>query len=138
MSTTLPVGLAGDIRHSVENLLYEYAARADELDYAGIGALMRNARLTSHGGADLTGEREISEHLKGLFATVGPSRHMLVNIRIDIAPDGLSARTRCLYNKWLLEPGPVVDAAGRYQSSFRLDGEWEFAEHRVESLWRRR
>ena len=53
---TLPIGHAGDVRHAVENLLYEYAARADELDYAGIGALFRHGRLRSHGGVDLAGE----------------------------------------------------------------------------------
>lgn len=127
-----------EVRHEVENRLYEYAAFADELDYEGIAHLLRHATLSSHGGVDLTGERAIAEHLKVLFATVGPSRHMMANVRLEVAQDGSAAAAQVLYNKWVVRSEPVVDAVGRYASTFApVDGRWEFTSHRVLSQWRR-
>jgi hypothetical protein len=128
----------GAIRHSVENLLYRYAALANELDHAGIAELFSSARLTSHGGVELEGAQQVGDHLRMLFETAERSRHMLVNIRIEVAADRRTATSDCLYNKWVIHDEPVVDAAGRYRSGFRLtENGWEFAWHEVRSQWRR-
>ena len=123
-------------RAAAEQLLYEYAACADELDAHGVACVLGDARLTSHGGVELSGAEAIERHLTGLFATAQRSRHLITNIRLSV--DGTSASTICLYNKWVLNPDPQLDAAGRYHSQFELrDGQWRFAEHRVENMWRR-
>lgn len=127
----------GAARNAIENLLYEYAALANDLDAKGIGELLSEATLRSTTGVTVQGRDEISKHLGTLFETVGKSRHMMSNIQIDLADDGLSASTVCLYNKWVIEDRPRVNAAGLYHSSFVVEnGEWRFATHLVDSQWR--
>jgi hypothetical protein len=127
----------GAARNAIENLLYEYAARANELDAAGIGELLSEATLRSTAGVQVSGGEAIAAHLGGLFETAQKSRHMMSNIQIDLADDGLSASTVCLYNKWVIEDRPRLDAAGRYESSFVVEkGQWRFASHLVDSRWR--
>jgi hypothetical protein len=128
----------GAIRNSVENLLYSYAARADELDHAGIAELLSSARLTAHNGVELEGAEQIDDHLRGLFATAERSRHMITNVRVTVADDRRTATTECLYNKWVIGDEPAVDAAGRYRSGFRLtESGWTFAWHEIMPQWRR-
>jgi Arc/MetJ family transcription regulator len=126
-------------RDHIENLLYRYAAYADELDAEALGDLLANAILRSHGGVEVSGREAIRRHLASLFATVTASRHMMANVRIDVDDETGTATAHCLYNKWVLEAvGPALDAVGRYRSEFRWTGEhWEFTEHVVNSEWRR-
>ena len=127
----------GAARNAIENLLYEYAALANDLDAKGIGELLSVATLRSTAGVEVHGGDEIAAHLGSLFETAQMSRHMMTNIQIDLADDGLSATTVCLYNKWVIEDRPRLDAAGRYESSFVVDGgQWRFASHLVDSRWR--
>lgn len=127
----------GSARHFVENLLYEYTALADQLDADGIGRLLSGATLKSTAGVEVHGTDAISSHLSSLFVTAQKSRHMMSNVRVTVAPDGNSATSICLYNKWVIEGAPRLDAVGRYHSSFRRhEGTWRFESHLVENQWR--
>lgn len=124
-------------RHAIENLLYDYAALADQLDASGIGALLSQATLRSTAGVEVAGSAAIEEHLGGLFQTAQRSRHMMTNVRVTLSEDGASATSICLYNKWVINDAPVLDACGRYHSAFVLEnGAWRFREHLIENQFR--
>jgi 3-phenylpropionate/cinnamic acid dioxygenase small subunit len=125
--------------HAITTLMYRYAEYVDAADFAGIGALFAQGRLTTRGlpgaivGADAvrnlyTGTNKV--HPNGTLMT----RHLTTNVIVDIdeAADTASARSSFV----VFQATPTVPlqpiVTGRYVDRFRrIDGEWWFDEREM-------
>ena len=122
-------------RSQIEHLLFEYAALIDAGDFAGVGRLFAEARLTTAEGATVaTGAVEV----QALYASTTRlhedgtprTRHLTTNVIIEgVDPDEAQVRS---YFTVLQQTGtvplqPVI--AGRYRDRVvRRPGGWRFAE----------
>ncbi len=57
--------------------------------------MFKDATMRSTAGVECVGGEAVASHLGMLFETAQKSRHLIVNIRIELADDGLSATTTC-------------------------------------------
>jgi len=125
--------------HAITTLMYRYAECVDAADFAGIGALFADGRLTTRGlpgaivGADAvrdlyTGTNKV--HPDGTLMT----RHLTTNVIVDIDEAAGTATARSSFVVFQATPSvplqPIV--TGRYRDRFaRVDGEWRFAEREM-------
>lgn len=125
-----------DHHRAIERLIYEYAEMIDAGNFAGVARQLANCVITSpvdRGG--ITGADQVLKLFQQstrLYPDTGTpkTKHVMTNLIVDIAADGLSAVTRSQYTVLqgtaTLPLQPIV--AGRYHDEFRQEnGRWSFA-----------
>lgn len=118
-------------------LLYDYARRIDSGDLAGVGELLRYARIeVPPDGTVITGE-QLAERFRRsiiLYDDGTPrTKHVISNVTADVDDDTGVATTHAYYVVYQgLDGGPISPiVAGRYVDGFeRVDGKWRFASRR--------
>ena len=119
-------------RAEIESLIYEYARRIDDGDFAGIGALFAEGSVCGPDGTPLATGAEAVEALyaattKRYDHGTPDSHHVTTNV--DIRIDLSTATARSYFTVFQATEGlalqPIV--AGRYEDSFaRTAGGWRF------------
>ena len=132
---------AGDwaSHHAITTLMYRYAECVDAADFAGIGALFADGRLTTRGmrGATIGAEavRDLYTHTNKVHPNgTLMTRHLTTNVIVDIDEATNTATARSSFVVFQATPSvplqPIV--TGRYRDRFeRVDGEWRFAEREM-------
>ena len=132
---------AGDwaSHHAITTLMYRYAECVDAADFAGIGALFADGRLTTRGmrGATIGAEavRDLYTHTNKVHPNgTLMTRHLTTNVIVDIDEAADTATARSSFVVFQATPSvplqPIV--TGRYRDRFeRVDGEWRFAEREM-------
>jgi 3-phenylpropionate/cinnamic acid dioxygenase small subunit len=123
---------------AIRNLLFEYAARIDAGDLAGMAALFAHARYVSGDGPALRGAapvERINRALVILYEDGTPrTRHLTTNVRIEVDPAAGRAEARSLFTVLQQAPGRPIEpiVAGRYEDAFeRAEEGWRFAARRI-------
>ena len=119
--------------HAVSNLIYCYAERIDEGDFAGVADIFARATLTFEGFGDAISGRDAIEKLytnttRRYEDGTPRTKHVMTNLIVDVADDGVRASSRSYFTVLQAVPGglslqPVI--AGRYRHTFeKVDGHW--------------
>ncbi|HWD55984.1 MAG TPA: nuclear transport factor 2 family protein [Acidimicrobiales bacterium] len=123
---------------AVSQLIYTYAERIDEGDFARVAELFEHATLTFEGFGDAVTGREAIEKLytrstRRYEDGTPHTKHVMTNVLVDVDDDGQSAASRSYFTVLQAVPGelalqPVI--AGRYRHTYRrVDTHW-----RVETM----
>jgi 3-phenylpropionate/cinnamic acid dioxygenase small subunit len=118
---------------AITKLIYTYAERIDDGDFAGIGELFAHATLTFEGFGDAVTGRDAIERLytrstRRYEDGTPRTKHVMTNVMVDVADDGSTASSRSYFTVLQAVPGalalqPVI--AGRYRHTYeRVDGQW--------------
>ena len=118
---------------AITKLIYTYAERIDDGDFAGIGELFADATLTFEGFGDAVTGRDAIERLytrstRRYEDGTPRTKHVMTNVMVDVADDGSTASSRSYFTVLQAVPGalalqPVI--AGRYRHTYeRVDGQW--------------
>jgi 3-phenylpropionate/cinnamic acid dioxygenase small subunit len=121
--------------HDVTTLIYSYAERIDEGDFAGVAEVFEHATLTFEGFGDAISGREAIERLytnttRRYEDGTPRTKHVMTNVIVDVA-DEVHASSRSYFTVLQAVPGelalqPVI--AGRYRHTYeRVDGTWRVA-----------
>lgn len=129
---------AGNDRAEIEGLVYEYARRIDDGDFAGVGALFAQGSVCAPDGTPLATGAEAVEALYTATTRryddgTPRSHHVTTNLTIDIALSTASARS--YFTVFQATEGvalqPIV--TGRYADTFaRTGGGWRFDQRIME------
>lgn len=126
-------------RHEIENLLYTYAALADDCDADGIGELLARAELQFADQSPLVGAQAITAHFRALYSNGLRSRHLVSNLVVDsIASRGdqLEAEASARYARWLLDDSPRLVALGQYVVTVQSTNDsWRITRLQVIRAW---
>ena len=124
---------------AVAALLAAYAERIDAGDFEGIGALLRDAIITTEDGAVVaTGADEIAAMYRATtrrFADGTPrTRHVITNLIVEPDPPADRVIASSYFTVFQATDGvalqPII--AGRYRDVVeRRDGRWVFVERRM-------
>lgn len=126
----------GTSRGEIENLLYRYAERIDEGDFAGVSDLFAHAEITVEGTEASTRGREA---IQKLYETTTrryeddgtpKTKHVITNLLIEVDEEGDHATCRSYFTVLQQTPKlalqPII--TGRYRDGFeRVDGVWRWA-----------
>ncbi|RBM21793.1 hypothetical protein DI005_08390 [Prauserella sp. PE36] len=127
-----------EVRAVAEQLLYTYAAAADELDIETLTELLSEAQVNFAGRAG-TGAEFVASLFGDLFANAPRVRHLVSNVRVWEAVDtagAISCSATCRYTRWSYEPQPELLSMGDYSARFiEAEGQWSFQRFQVEPLW---
>jgi 3-phenylpropionate/cinnamic acid dioxygenase small subunit len=123
-----------DAAIAIPNLLYEYAQRFDDGDFAGAAALFDKGCVIA-GGQRIAGRDGILAMWKTWVKTYDGkplTRHITTNPIIELSDDGTSATCRSQWTVIQAAPGfPLqIVASGRYRDRFARDETslWHFIE----------
>lgn len=119
--------------HAITNLIYSYAERIDEGDFAGVAEVLEHATLTFEGFGDAVSGRNAVEmlytHTTRRYDDGTPrTKHVMTNVIVQVADDGVHASSRSYFTVLQAVPGelalqPVI--AGRYRHTYdRVGGNW--------------
>ena len=119
--------------HAVSNLIYTYAERIDEGDFAGVAEVFERATLTFEGFGDGISGRDAIEKLytnttRRYEDGTPRTKHVMTNLIVEIADDGAHAASRSYFTVLQAVPGelslqPVI--AGRYRHTYeKVAGNW--------------
>jgi len=125
---------------AIERLLFEYAARIDAGDFAGVGALFADGAIAL---ADGTWIAEGAEAVEALYMATTRryeddgtphTKHVTTNISVDLDATGDRAVVRSYFTVFQgladFPLQPII--SGRYEDLVeRLDGAWTFRERRM-------
>jgi hypothetical protein len=127
-----------DHRAAVADLLFEYAARIDGGDLAGVGALFAHANYRTAGSpVALRGAAEVQaaqETVVRLYDGVPCTHHVVTNVRVTVAPDRETATASSYFAVIFAPPGspPATILTGRYEDTFEhADGAWRFTDRLI-------
>lgn len=119
---------------AIERLILTYAERLDAGDFDGVGALFADAVTGNPANPRQNVGAEATEAMiAGTVVVYDGSpctKHVMSNIQIEVAPDGLTATARTDFTVLQSRPDfraqPVV--AGVYRDTFAqaVDGTWHF------------
>jgi len=121
---------------AVTKLVYTYAERIDNGDFAGVGELLGHATMTFEGFDDSVGGAEAIEALYGRTTRryedgTPRTKHVMTNVIVDVDDGGEAAASRSYFTVLQAVPGvfalqPVI--AGRYRHTYeRVEGRWRIA-----------
>lgn len=122
--------------HAITKLIYSYAERIDEGDFAGVAEVFEHASLTFEGFDDAISGRDAIEKLytnttRRYDDGTPRTKHVMTNVIVDIADDGVHASSRSYFTVLQAVPGELVlqpVIAGRYRHTYeRLAGRWRVA-----------
>ena len=121
----------------IANLVYEYGYRIDAGDFAGIGSLLADARLTSDDGLmNVSGADAIAAHYASttrLYEDTGTpkTKHVFTNMQIEVDPGGTTARGKAnylVYQQTDVLPLQLI-ITGHYEHRFEKRGDgWRIVE----------
>ncbi len=125
--------------YAITNLLYGYGERIDAGDFAGIGELLADARVSDESGRlDIRGTeavRHLYEATTRLYPDTGTpkTKHVITNPIVEIDEARGSAECRSQYTVFqqtdTLPLQPII--TGRYHHRFeRVEGAWKITAHR--------
>ena len=125
--------------YAITNLLYGYGERVDAGDFAGIGELLADARVSDESGRlDIRGAeavRRLYEATTRLYPDTGTpkTKHVITNPIVEIDEARGSAECRSQYTVFqqtdTLPLQPII--TGRYHHHFeRVEGVWKITTHR--------
>lgn len=126
-----------DDRGEIENLMAEYSRTYDSGDFVAYAQLFKHGKVGAE-GLDFKTNEEITEfHSKNIHLYDGKpnTRHVITNIRIDIADDRQTAEGECYVVIFNAAPGFPLQAifVGTYHAKFhKIDGKWWFREYIAE------
>jgi 3-phenylpropionate/cinnamic acid dioxygenase small subunit len=120
---------------AITTLLYTYAERIDAGDFAGVAEVFAHATLTFEGfAAAVSGPgavQSLYERTTRRYEDGTPrTKHVMTNVIVDVAADGISATSRSYFTVLQAVPGalalqPVI--AGRYRNAYDcVGGQWRF------------
>lgn len=121
---------------AITKLIYTYAERIDDGNFAGVGELFAHATLTFEGFGDAVTGRDAIEALytrstRRYEDGTPRTKHVMTNVMVDVDDDGATARSRSYFTVLQAVPGvlalqPVI--AGRYRHTYELvDSAWRVA-----------
>jgi len=121
---------------AITKLIYTYAERIDDGDFAGVGELFAHATLTFEGFGDAVSGRDAIAALytrstRRYEDGTPRTKHVMTNVMVDVHDDGATARSRSYFTVLQAVPGalalqPVI--AGRYRHTYELvDSAWRVA-----------
>ena len=121
---------------AITKLVYTYAERIDDGDFAGVGELFEHATLTFEGFGDAVSGPDAIEALYARTTRryedgTPRTKHVMTNVIVDVDEGGDSASSRSYFTVLQAVPGelalqPVI--AGRYRHRYeRVDGRWRVA-----------
>jgi 3-phenylpropionate/cinnamic acid dioxygenase small subunit len=124
---------------AVTNLIFTYAERIDDGDFAGVAELFRHGEIT-FAGSDVAsqGVEEVRRMYEGWtrrFEDGTPrTKHITSNLIIEVDESAGTATCRSYFTVLQQTPElplqPII--AGRYHDRFeRVDGIWRFAHRRM-------
>jgi len=133
-ATIAPV--ADSASDAITKLIYTYAERIDDGDFAGVGDLFAHATLTFEGFGDAVSGRNAIEALytrstRRYEDGTPRTKHVMTNVMVDVDDAGATARSRSYFTVLQAVPGalplqPVI--AGRYRHTYELvDSRWRVA-----------
>jgi 3-phenylpropionate/cinnamic acid dioxygenase small subunit len=129
---------ASDVRDAIEHIVYGYADRVDQGDFAGVAALFERAKYKGAGPDDpgVDGAAPVLQILESMVRRYDDgtprTKHVTTNLVIDADDAAGIATSRSYYTVFQQLEGfplqPVI--AGRYHDSFARDddGEWHLTE----------
>jgi 3-phenylpropionate/cinnamic acid dioxygenase small subunit len=125
-------------RDAISDLLFEYAARIDTGDLAGVGALFEHATYRTAGSpVVLRGAQEVraaQETVVRLYDGVPRTHHVVTNVRVAVAPDARTATASSYFAVLFAPPGaaPSVILTGRYEDALEhVDSTWRFTDRLI-------
>lgn len=121
---------------AITTLIYSYAERIDEGDFAGVAKVFDHATLTFEGFGGAVSGRDSIEKLytnttRRYDNGTPRTKHVMTNVIVDVADDGVGASSRSYFTVLQAVPGelalqPVI--AGRYRHTYeKVDGRWRVA-----------
>ncbi len=121
---------------AITKLIYTYAERIDDGDFAGVGELFAHATLTFEGFGDAVSGRDAIQALytrstRRYEDGTPRTKHVMTNVMVDVDDDDVTARSRSYFTVLQAVPGalalqPVI--AGRYRHTYELvDSGWRVA-----------
>jgi len=121
---------------AITKLIYTYAERIDDGDFAGVGELFAHATLTFEGFGDAVTGRDAIQALytrstRRYEDGTPRTKHVMTNVMVDVHDDAATARSRSYFTVLQAVPGalalqPVI--AGRYRHTYELvDSGWRVA-----------
>ncbi len=121
---------------AITKLIYTYAERIDDGNFAGVGELFAHATLTFEGFGDAVTGRDAIEALytrstRRYEDGTPRTKHVMTNVMVDVDDGGATARSRSYFTVLQAVPGalalqPVI--AGRYRHTYELvDSGWRVA-----------
>ncbi len=134
-ATIVPV--ADRATDAITKLIYTYAERIDEGDFAGVGDLFAHPTLTYEGFGDAVSGRDAIEALytrstRRYEDGTPRTKHVMTNVMVDVDDDDeTTARSRSYFTVLQAVPGalalqPVI--AGRYRHTYeRVGSQWRVA-----------
>jgi ketosteroid isomerase-like protein len=122
---------------AIRALIHEYAERIDVGDLDGLAEMFAGATWGSPGrGTPLRGTEQVRRGYDGviLYDGIPSTKHVITNVTIEIADDGVTATARSYFTVLQARPDfplqPII--AGRYHDRFeRVDGRWRFADRQI-------
>jgi ketosteroid isomerase-like protein len=122
---------------AIRALVHEYAERIDAGELDAVAALFSHGTWSSPGrGMPLRGAEQVRRAYDGviLYDGVPCTKHVISNVTIEIADDGVTATARSYFTVLQARPDfplqPII--AGRYHDRFeRVDGAWRFADRQI-------
>ena len=129
--------MADTATDAITKLIYTYAERIDDGDFAGVGDLFAHATLTFEGFGDAVSGRDAIEALytrstRRYEDGTPRTKHVMTNVMVDVDDDDeTTARSRSYFTVLQAVPGalalqPVI--AGRYRHTYeRVGSQWRVA-----------
>ncbi len=124
-------------RDEIEALIFDYARRIDDGDFAGVGALFDEGSVCGPDGTPLATGAEAVERLYAAttrrFDDGTPhSHHVTTNVTVRVDVDSASAQSYFTVFQATDDLPLQAVVTGRYEDTFvRGAGEWRFAERRM-------
>ena len=135
--TTVPEAQEAAIAvHAITNLIYAYAERIDEGDFAGVAEVFEYATLSFEGFGEAISGRDVIEKLytnttRRYDDGTPRTKHVMTNVIVEVGDDGTHASSRSYFTVLQAVPGalslqPVI--AGRYRHTYeKVEGRWRVA-----------
>jgi hypothetical protein len=128
---------------AIRALCFTYTFRLDEGDFAGVGELLADAALrpvmAGVRSEELVGSAAIERFYTEQVVTYKNgrpmTRHLITNQLIELAPDALSATSRCYFTVLQRPPGLEfqIVVGGQYHDRFaKVDGVWRFTDKAIQ------
>lgn len=135
-----------DQQNDPSRVLYRYTTAIDTKDWALLRQCFTSTCRFTATELLLDGVDEIVEFMERVHEHIDGSQHRLTNTRIDIDPDGRSARASTYLDAFIVHSGhrdgPTFQLLAEYHDRLQYDpaadadgGRWLIAERHVTSLW---
>lgn len=128
-------------QQDIERLIADYSAFLAAKDFDSYGKLFAHGAFLDPQGQVIASGSEQASALVRKYLGGNPDtavRHLVTNTRIDIAPDGKSARAESFLTTIQAKTGQAADIfrIAIYKDHFKkMNGAWVFASRQEETAW---